>query len=369
MALNQRRPFQKNSFRISPILFAALTLFSCDQLTLQKPTADYSRLIEFIRLEDRSTPIYAFNDFEKRFDRASHKSSLDYFQKRKDLIKKVREELGENRLQWKIDDFEQRLLYVPETREEYADLYEGYCEEVIGFILDTTELDNPFTNIETLGDTKPEIPQENGVAVFLVHNLAREYVETYAFFNENHQKEVKIALRGQIFIGEIGSYSSMLEIDDDGSVNFTHNRYTIWQNSAELPYNALIVPIEETLHIALRPQTEIAIRRQLSTTEKKSHRDVEKIVEYWISIEEAIVGGLVDIFFPRVVSRYIAEFPLAEIEKSVHSKFRIKKYRHLQKGIEVVRNMGSKAAIGMYHRNPEKFRDLVATEVDGSLHL
>jgi hypothetical protein len=44
---------------------------------------------------------------------------------------------------------------------------------------------------------KPEIPQQNGVAVFLVHNLAREYVGTYAFFNENHQKEVKIALRGR----------------------------------------------------------------------------------------------------------------------------------------------------------------------------
>jgi hypothetical protein len=369
MALNRRRLFQKNSFKITTILFAALTLFSCDQLTPLKPHADYSRLIELIRLEDRTTPVYAFNDFAKRFDRASHKSTLDYLQKRKDLVKKIRNELGEHRLQWKLDDFEQRLLYVPETREEYAALYEGYCEAVIGFILDATELDNPFTNIETLDNTKPEIPQDNGVAVFLVHNLAREYVGTYAFFNENHQKEVRIALHGRIFTGEIGSYSSMLEITADGSVNFTHNRYTIWQNSAELPYNALIVPIEETLHIALRPQTEKAIRGQLSTLEKKSYRDIEKIVENWIAVEEAIVGGLVDIFFPRVVSRYIAEFPPAEIKKSVQSKFRIKKYRYLQKGIEVVRNMGSEAAIGMYRRNPRKFRDLVVTGVDGSMHL
>lgn len=369
MALNQRRLFQKNSFKIATILFAALTLFSCDQLTPRKPNADYSRLIELIRLEDRSTPVYAFNDFAKRFDQISHKSTLDFIQERKDVIKKIREELGGHRLLWELDNFEQRLLYVPETREEYAALYESYCEEVIGFILDATELDNPFTNIETLDHSKPEIPQENGVTVFLVHNLAREYVGTYAFFNENHQKEVKIALRGRIFIGEIGSYSSMLEINDDGSVNFTHNRYTIWQNSAELPYNALIVPIEETLHIALRPQTETAIRGQLSTLENKSYQDVEKIVEHWISIEEAIVGGLVDIFFPRVVSRYIAEFPPAEITKSVHSKFHIKKYRHLQKGIEVVRNMGSKAAIGMYRRNPGKFRDLVVAGIDGSSHL
>ena len=369
MALKRRRLSQKTDFKIAAILFAVLALFSCDQLTPRRPSADYSRLIELIRLEDRSTPVYVFNDFAKRFDRASHKSSLDYIQNRKDLIKKIRKELGGQKLLWELDDFEQRLLYVPETRQEYAALYKGYCEEVIGFILDATELDNPFTNIETLNDGKPEIPQENGVAVFLVHNLAREYVETYAFFNENHQKEVKVALRGRIFIGEIGSYSSMLEINDDGSVNFTHNRYTIWQNSAELPYNALIVPIEETLHIALRPQTEKAIRGQLSTLENKSSRNVEKIVENWISVEEAIVGGLVNIFFPRVVSRYIAEFPPAEIKKSVQSKFRIKKYRYLQKGIEVVRNMGSEAAIGMYRRNPRKFRDLVVTGVDGSMHL
>jgi hypothetical protein len=369
MALKRRRLFQKPNFKIASILLAALALFSCGQLTPRKPNTDYSRLIELIRLEDRSTPVYAFNDFSKRFDRASHKSTLDYIQKRKDLIKKIRKELGGHSLLWELDDFEQRLLYVPETREEYAALYEDYCEEVIGFILDATELDNPFTNIETLDHSNPEIPQENGVAVFLVHNLAREYVGTYAFFNENHQKEVKIALRGRIFIGEIGSYSSMLEINDNGGVNFTHNRYTIWQNSAKLPYNALIVPIEETLHIALRPQTETVIQRQLSTLEKKSHREVERIVEHWISIEEAIVGGLVNIFFPRVVSRYLAEFPPAEIKKSVQSKFHIKKYRHLQKGIEVVRNMGPKAAIEMYRRNPEKFRDLVVTGVDGSLHL
>lgn len=369
MALKRRRLFQKTNFKIATILFAALSLFSCNQLTPRKPYTDYSRLVELIRLEDRSSPVYAFNDFAKRFDRTSHKSTLDYIQERKDVIKKIREELGGHRLLWELDNFEQRLLYVPETREEYAALYECYCKEVIGFILDATELDNPFTNIETIDHTKPEIPQENGVAVFLVHNLAREYVGTYVFFNENHQKEIKIELRGRIFIGEIGSYSSMLEMNDDGGVNFTHNRYTIWQNSSELPYNALIVPIEETLHIALRPQTETAIRSQLSTLEKKSYRDVEKIVEHWISIEEAIVGGLVDIFFPRVVSRYFAEFPPAEIETSVHSKFRIKKYRHLQKGIEIVRNMGSKAAIGMYRRNPGKFRDLVVAGIDGSANL
>ena len=45
------------------------------------------------------------------------------------------------------------------------------------------------------------------------------------------------------------------------------NNYTIWQNSAQLTYNALIVPIEETLHIALRPYTEKAIRNEIENTD------------------------------------------------------------------------------------------------------
>ena len=55
--------------------------------------------------------------------------------------------------------------------------------------------------------------------------------------------------------------------------------------------------------------------------------------------------------------------------KSVHAKFSMKKYRYLQKGIEVVKAMGFKKAIGIYRRNPEKFRNMVAPGADRSLNL
>jgi hypothetical protein len=289
--------------------------------------------------------------------------------KRKKLIQKIRKDLGGRDVQWKLENFEQRLLYVPETREEYAALYENYCHDVIDFILAETNLKNPYTNIETLDRKKPEIPHDNGVTVFLVHNLAREYVGTYSFFNEKHEKEVKIALRGRKYVGEIGSYSSMMELQDDGTVKFTHNRYTIWQNSAELPYNALTVPIEETLHIALRRNTEAAMRKQLNTLGKKSQQDVERIVGDWISVEEAMVGGLVEIFFPQVVSRYISGFPQAEIKRSVEDKCSLQRYRYLQKGIQVVKMLGYKGAIEIYRQDPAKFRKMVAPETDGAIKL
>jgi len=362
MNLDQERFNQNIIYYISAIIFCALFLFSCNLLTPRKPCADYSRLVELMQLEDRSDPVYPFNDFVNRFDQEGHKTTLAYLSKRKVLIKKIKTDLGGKGLQWKLEDFEQRLLYVPETREEYAALYENYCHDVIEFILAETELKNPYTNIETLDRTKPEIPHGKGVTVFLVHNLAREYVGTYSFFNEKHDKEVKISLRGRKYVGEIGSYSSMLEIQNDGDVKFTHNRYTIWQNSAEQPYNALTVPIEETLHIALRRNTEAAIRKQLRTLENRSLRDVERIVEDWISVEEAMVGGLVEIFFPQVVSRYIAGFPSDEIKRSVQDKCSLQRYRYLSKGIQVVQLMGFKSAIEIYRQDPAEFRKMVAPE-------
>ena len=363
------RFYQKIISEAAALICSALFLFSCSFLSPRKPCADYSRLVEFMRLEDRSSPVYPLNDFVSRIDPESHKTSLTYLNNRKELIRKIKSDLGGKNVQWKLADFEQRLLYVPETREEYAALYENYCHEVIDFILGETRLENPYTNIETLDDQKPEIPHDTGVTVFLVHNLAREYVETYAFFNEKHEKEVKISLRGRKYVGEIGSYSSMLEVQNDGTIKFTHNRYTIWQNSAELPYNALTVPIEETLHIALRRNTEAAIREQLHALKRTSRQDVEHIVDDWISVEEAMVGGLVEIFFPQVVSRYITGFPQAEIEQSVRDKCRLQRYRYLQKGIKVVKGMGYKTAIETYRRNPAIFRRMVAPETDQALKL
>jgi hypothetical protein len=176
--------------------------------------------------------------------------------------------------------------------------------------------------------------------------------------SENPKNKVKVSLHGTHFIGDVGSYSSMLEIKKDGTIGFVRNTYTIWQNSAQLPYNVLIVPIEETLHIALRPHTEKAIRNELKNSAAVKVNDVEQIVERWVAVEEALVGGLVNMFFPKIVSRYFDNFPLAEIERGLDSKLRINKYRHLLEGIRVVENTGHRAAVEIYTRNPIKIKKI-----------
>ena len=327
--------------------------------TLPETASNYSRLVKFIRLEDKVNPVYVFNDFEETIDKAGIKDTKQYFSDRKDLIRKIKRDLGGGSLRWKLDNFKQRLVFVPETRDQYAALYKNYCIDVIDFILNETNLDNPYTLIKTLQHEDPDIPENPGITVFLVHNLAREYYGTYSFFNENPKKEVKISLRGTHFIGEIGSYSSMLEIKKDGTIKFVRNNYTIWQNSAQLPYNALIVPIEETLHIVLRPHTERAIRNELKSLAAVKTNDVKQIAEQWVAVEEALVGGLVNVFFPKIVSRYFDNFPLVEIKRGVESKLRIKKYRHLLEGIRMVENTGSQTAVVIYTRNPNKIKEML----------
>ena len=59
-------------------------------------------------------------------------------------------DLGGGSLRWKLDNFKQRLVFVPETREEYAASYKKYCIGVIDIILNETRLENPYTQIKTL---------------------------------------------------------------------------------------------------------------------------------------------------------------------------------------------------------------------------
>ena len=93
---------------------------------------------------------------------------------------------------------------------------------------------------------------------------------------------------------------------------FKRKNYTIWQNSAENPYTALMAPVEETFHIALRDYTERAILEKLQTRSTHGIAEVNRIVDEWIAVEEAIAGGLVYGLLPEFLSKKFTEFNPAE---------------------------------------------------------
>ena len=341
------------------ILFTVLFIICmADTTPASDSSKSYARLIELIKLEDREGPFFAFNDFEKSIDQDLHKTNIEFFNQHHDFVKKIQADLDNQSIQWRLENILQRLLYVPETREEYAALFESYCNDVISDILKLTELKNPYTKIHTLGSNKPENSETKGINAFIVHNLAKEYIATYMFSNEE-RKEIAIELTGKILLNEVGSFSSYIYLNENGSFEFTRDRHTIWQNSAKNPYTALMTPVEETLHIALRQYTERGIKDRIENSAVKTLKEVKAIVEDWISVEEAIVGGLVYALLPSIVEKHIPNLPDSFVESNIETKSEFKKYRHLKKGIKIVERLGYKKSIKMYQDDPTAFRNLL----------
>jgi hypothetical protein len=120
-------------------------------------------------------PPLVFDDFVKEFEKEPHQASLEYFDENPGLIRRIRSDLGGGPVRWRLEELEHRQLFVPEKRREYATLFEEYSNEAIHYTLDKTNLDNPYDEIRTLLQEKPQLPGANGqVTAFLIHNLVQE---------------------------------------------------------------------------------------------------------------------------------------------------------------------------------------------------
>ena len=316
--------------------------------------------MEFIRLENKHEPLYAFNAYEEKFDLECHEASLDYLEHNPALIQQIKSDLASPSLKWEMVKNLKRIAYVPEIRNEYADLYLNYCRAIIDFIITETKLENPYIRIRNPVRSFPDIPEiDSRVTVFLVHNLAKQYVATYSFTTDSDKNKVNISLSGTVYTGEIGSYSSTLEVQENGKLLFAHNNFTIWQNSANSPVNTLILPLEETLHIALRAYTESAIEDQWNNTASKTIREARRIAGHWIAVEEAVAGGLAHHYFPQVVDKFIKNIDPAEIHRALDQRAGRKKYRYLKKGIRIIESEGPETVLNMYRNAPNSFRNLI----------
>jgi hypothetical protein len=303
--------------------------------------------------------LIAFGVFEKEFDPAVHATNLAFFNEDSELLSQIRTALNAGELRWELENYKRRLLFVPENREEYATLFKTYCDDVIDFILTQTQLQNPFRALQILDYENPVVPDtDNGITAFLVHNLAEEFVYSYSFYNPQ-QKKVVIELDQKVFLGEVGSYSSSISQAEDGTFVFVKNNYTIWQNSAKNPYTALMVPVEETFHISLRDYTQRAIRAELVADSVQSMAAVQRIVDEWVAVEEAIVGAMVYRLLPEFLSKSASNFQSVWIEEDFAVKRALERYKYLQKGIQVVAELGVKNSLDLYRENPAAFRKLL----------
>ena len=161
-------------------------------------------------------------------------------------------------------------------------------------------------------------------------------------------KKLRSDLNGRIILGEVGSCSSFITFMDNGGFKFTRNNFTVWQNSAENPYTALMTPVEKTLHILLRENAERMIKEKIDRIPVKNMQNVQNIADEWISVEEAVVGGLVYVLFPDFAKQYLRNLPVSLIDEDIETKYSFFKYKYLKKGISLVKSLGYEEAIRMY---------------------
>lgn len=354
--------FQKvNPFIVAALLISVTTVWAAPS---DVNKADYSRLLHFIKGDNLEAPLLLLSDSQGEFDQNLNSENIAYLNKNKDLLQHIQVRLDAETLKWKLSGSSKRLLVVPERRQEYARLFEDYCRSAIDYALDRTQLVNPYLQIATL-DEPVALEAESGVpgvTAYLVHNIADEYVEEYLFYKqEEGGTKIKIKLSNRVFTGRVGSYTSTLTFGEDSRIEFVRDPYTLWQNSAKNPVNVLVAPIEETLHIALRSATETAIRGKLEQIKPNNIQEVEKVVQEWMAVEEAIVGGLVARLMPEIFDRLLSGPMLKEISDSLAERDIHEQYRYLQEGIRVVDDLGVRPAIDLYVSEPTRFQKLIGS--------
>ena len=360
---------------IALLILTIFFMFSngyCDTPAMGPITSqeDFSPLLTYIAMEDLQEPLVSFEQFEGDFDRGLNQENLAHLNQDKALLQKIKSRLKGDTLRWKLASSLKQRFVVPEKRPQYATLFEQYCRQSVDYLLARLEVSSPYAQILTIGDAMPNQWQEgnaaDGIKVFLTHNVIDEYIEEYEFFSSDDDaspnsegSKIKIKIRNRAFAGQIGSYTSDLVIGEDSHFEFVHNAFTLWQNSAKNPLNVFIVPIEETLHILLRSSTETAISDQLKQIKPQKIEQVESVIDHWMAVEEAIVGGLVAQLMPEIFSRFLPETKQDALTQALEQRLDKSQYRYLNNGIHAVANMGLDQAVKLYRSDPKRFNKLV----------
>ncbi len=350
--------------------FLCLSLFTLLSTTLlhasNAPTdgPDYSKLLSFIEIKDLQGPLVAFGAAEKNFDRQLNRENIAYLNNDKALIQRMQSQFNGEGLKWQLSSSFKQLLVVPENRDEYAQLFEQYCKTSIAYLLDRIHMPSPYNRIATLKGPLPSLPtphEPQGITVYLVHNIVDEYIEEYLFFSQqDDQTKIKLKLSNREFDGKIGCYTSHLKIGENNHFEFIRGPYTLWQNSAENPLNVLIVPIEETLHILMRPFTEAAMIVDLAQSNPTRLIEVQQVIDEWMAVEEAIVGGVVSQVMPDILAHYINQESVGQLTGALAQREAHPQYRLLNQAIQVVMDKGVDESLAIYRTNAQNFKHILS---------
>jgi hypothetical protein len=348
------------------ILSGLITVFACLVLPALTQAVQLGDPGVFLGLAEKLCPalrpdqFIAFTEYDHRHDEALRHAGMTYFNAHPDLVARIRKDLDSPQINWELESLSHRLAFAPESRNDVADAFTLYCREAVDELMHLTGHDNPISSISALTDPQPALSDGKGIQVFIVQDLVREYTAQY-LFSGSDDKQIIIDLAGRIRVNEVGSYSSFLERSEEtGRWTFSRSPYSIWKSASSNPYTVLMTPLEETLHILLREHTEKVIIEALNQNPAPMGVDeLNDLMEPWLAVEEAVVGGLVYALIPQVIAPRIPDLSTDWITADLNTKAGFHKYRYLDRGIELVTRLGLKESIALYARDPAAVRNLL----------
>ena len=77
-----------------------------------------------------------------------------------------------------------------------------------------------------------------------------------------------------------------------------------------------------------------------------------------------MAGGLVNELLPGFLAQHVEGFKREWIEDDLNLKQQMDRYRYLEKGIQVVRQLGVSKSLVLYQDNPGRFKFLMNPEAE-----
>jgi hypothetical protein len=334
-------------------LFRLIVSLPCTSFA-KTSTQDYSSLVELTRLQPIEKPLLVFRDHEKEPDQETRVRIIGDLRRRPDFLKQIIKRLdGEKKIRFTFDSLEIKLLFVPELRKKYLQPYRTFCTNVIDYLQQKTGLQSPYEQIIYPLKEYPKIPLK-GTYAYLVHQLGKEY-RALCTFSTERGTSVRYEFEGSYFSDHLGGVEVNIENPCEGTFILDRKNYSIWQNRTTSLYSLLTVPVEETFHFVMGKYTDQKIAAELGKKSNRSVTEIEKVAKYWMSVEEALVGGLSWSVIKDFARKFLKNLPPSASRRIPSQNSRASQYAFRETGFSLVKSLGFKEAISMYQNDPTDF--------------
>jgi len=334
-------------------LFRLIVSLPCTSFA-KKSTQDYSSLAELTRLEPIKKPLLIFRDYEREPDQETRARIMGDLRRRPDFLKNIIKKLdGEKQIRFTFDNLEIKLLFVPELRKKYVQPHKSFCIHVIDYLQQKTGLRSPYEQIINPLKEYPKMPLK-GTYAYLVHQLGKEYRALCTFSTEKGNS-IRYEFEGSYFSDHLGGVEVDIDNPSEGTFIVDRKNYSIWQNRTTSLYSLLTVPVEETFHFVMGKYTDQKIAAELGEKSNRSVSEVEKVAKYWMSVEEALVGGLSWSVIKDFARKFLKNLPPSALRRIPSQKSGVSQYAFREAGFSLVKSLGFKEAISMYQNDPTDF--------------